>query len=74
MPKEVIKDCENGLLTDFFGTNDLRERILMALREPERFVALRQCALQTARTSYRAEDGLTDYLELLGLSEDGVWP
>jgi len=45
--QEVITGGENGLLVDFFDQKALAARVDAALREPERFAALRQKARQT---------------------------
>lgn len=40
--QEVLTDGENGLLVDFFDQNALMARVDTVLREPERFIVLRQ--------------------------------
>ncbi|KXO83809.1 glycosyltransferase family 4 protein [Stutzerimonas stutzeri] len=47
--REVIRDKENGLLVDFFSTEEIAQRILQALGTPNVFNELRMSACQTAR-------------------------
>jgi glycosyltransferase involved in cell wall biosynthesis len=44
---EVIRDGENGLLVDFFSSEDLVNAICKVLEHPDRMLELRQQARQT---------------------------
>jgi hypothetical protein len=42
--REVISPGDNGLLVPFFAVDELAERVVEALQEPERFFAIREAA------------------------------
>jgi glycosyltransferase involved in cell wall biosynthesis len=50
--EEVIRDGENGLLVDFFSTQEIAARVDEALRNLERARAMREKARRTAVESY----------------------
>jgi glycosyltransferase involved in cell wall biosynthesis len=50
--QEVIRDGENGLLADFFSTEEIAARVDEALRHPERAKAMREQARRTAVEGY----------------------
>ena len=45
--QEVVEDGKNGLLTDFFDSAALAERLVQALSDPARFAPMRQAARRT---------------------------
>jgi glycosyltransferase involved in cell wall biosynthesis len=45
---EVLRDCENGLIVDFFSHRALADRIEEALEQPEKMQRLRTAARSTA--------------------------
>jgi len=50
--EEVIRDGENGILVDFFKPEEIAEKVIAALAEPEAFKALKNHARQTIVESY----------------------
>jgi glycosyltransferase involved in cell wall biosynthesis len=50
--EEVIRDGENGLLVDFFSSEQIAERVVAALAEPGRFAKMRARARQTIVETY----------------------
>ena len=50
--EEVIRDGENGVLVDFFRSEDITERVVEALAEPARSTTLREQARQTVVETY----------------------
>jgi glycosyltransferase involved in cell wall biosynthesis len=50
--EEVIRDGENGLLVDFFSPNDIAERVIATLEEPEAFEKIRRQARITIIDKY----------------------
>jgi glycosyltransferase involved in cell wall biosynthesis len=50
--EEVIRHGENGMLVDFFSSNEIAERVLMALDDPSAFNALRHNARRTIVENY----------------------
>jgi glycosyltransferase involved in cell wall biosynthesis len=50
--REVITDGENGLLYDFFDTDELAEKAIAALAEPQTYQPLRFAARQTILERY----------------------
>jgi glycosyltransferase involved in cell wall biosynthesis len=53
--REVISSGENGLLIPFFAADELAERVIEALQEPERFNAIRDAARSFVVDRYDAE-------------------
>jgi len=50
--EEVIRDGENGILVDFFKPEEIAEKVIAALAEPEAFKAMRTQARQTVIEKY----------------------
>ena len=50
--KEVVRDGENGLLVDFFRPDEIAEKVVSVLAEPEGFAELRARARQTIVEGY----------------------
>jgi len=63
--QEVITDGENGLLVDFFDQKALVAHVDAALREPERFIALRQNARRNVVERFSLPVCLTRQVALL---------
>lgn len=49
---EVLEHERNGLLVDFFDSDDLVDKIVAALSEPQRWLSVRQAARQTVVERY----------------------
>lgn len=64
--REVIEQDRNGLLTDFFDSSALAERVCTVLEEPGAFQRHRMAAIQTVRNRYSLEDCLTKQLAIIG--------
>jgi glycosyltransferase involved in cell wall biosynthesis len=78
--REVISSGENGLLVPFFAADELAERVIEALQEPERFNAIRGAARSFVVDHYDAEHvcvprmrQLFD-LEAASAGPRGIWP
>jgi len=63
--EEVVRDRENGLLVDFFDYDATAATVLEALRQRERFAALRTAAREQVREEYSLERGMAGYDRLL---------
>lgn len=63
--REVIRDGENGLLTDFFDHGALANKLAFALDHQERLEPLRQAAIKTARERYTIATALPAWLDLI---------
>lgn len=63
--KEVIRDGENGLLTDFFDAAALADRLVGVLDAPERHASLRQGAIETIRRHYGVDKSLPAWRALI---------
>ena len=50
--EEVIKHNKNGILVDFFDTNDLINAVNKVLVEPDNYEKLRQAARKTIVENY----------------------
>jgi len=50
--EEVIHHGGNGLLVDFFSSQDIAERVIEALEDSKSFASLRQNAIQTILDRY----------------------
>ncbi len=50
--EEVIRDGENGILVDFLKPEEIAEKVIAALAEPEAFNAMRTQARQTVIEKY----------------------
>lgn len=64
--REVLIDGENGLLVDFFDTEQLAQTLVAVLNNPEQHSAKRSQARLTA-AGYGLDVGLKGYLELLDM-------
>jgi glycosyltransferase involved in cell wall biosynthesis len=64
--EEVIADRRNGILTDFWDTDLLANRVLDGLTRPGPGRALRQAARATIEQLYRRSDCLARQVDLLG--------
>ena len=50
--EEVIRDGENGLLVDFFKSQEIATKVVEVLAEPEAYLSLRENARRTIVTTY----------------------
>ena len=50
--EEVLRDGENGLLVDFFNTDQISERVIEVLEHPEAFTHVRENARRTIIENY----------------------
>ena len=50
--EEVIRDCGNGLLVDFFSTNEIADRVIEALEDRHAHRSIRHNARQTILDEY----------------------
>lgn len=66
--REVIRDKENGLLVDFFKPDEITERVLSVLAQPERVQGLRRGAYSGAR-GYALDKGIAEYMEILSVNK-----
>jgi glycosyltransferase involved in cell wall biosynthesis len=62
---EVIRDGRNGLLADFFSPDEVAERVLEALSDPERMHEIRRAARETVLEKYALKRCLPRQLELI---------
>lgn len=63
--EEVIRDGENGLLTDFFSPEEIADRVIEALTQPEKMAQIRRAARQTVLDHYALNDCLHQQMELI---------
>ena len=70
--EEVIVNGRNGILTDFWDTDLLAERVLDSLAKPESGRALRQAARATIERRYRRSDCLNRQVDILGRMISGA--
>jgi len=63
--REVIRDGENGLLTDFFDGPALADRLVGVLHAPERYAPLRQKAIDTVHCHYGVDRSLAAWRSLI---------
>lgn len=47
--EEVLRDCKNGLLVDFFAREAIADRVIEALEAPEACAAMREQAREVSR-------------------------
>jgi glycosyltransferase involved in cell wall biosynthesis len=66
---EVMDHGRNALLFDFFDLEALAARVTEALTQPQDHAPLRQAARQTVVQGYGLEQGIAQYLTLLGVSQ-----
>ncbi len=62
---ELIRDGENGLLVDFFASEEIADRINDILDHPEEMAPLRAKARETILESYDLANLLPQHLEWL---------
>jgi glycosyltransferase involved in cell wall biosynthesis len=67
--KEMIRDSENGLLADFFDTDQMAEKAIQVLRDPAAFRPLGRAAEEMITRDYSLEAVLP---RMLSLYEDAV--
>jgi len=60
--REVIRDKESGMLVDFFNAEEIAERVLHGLAEPEAFKGLRKAAYTEAQ-HYSIRHGSNHYAQ-----------
>lgn len=63
--QEVIEDGKNGLLVDFFSTDQIAQRIDEVLGHPDRMAALRAAARATVQERYEVRKTLPQLLQLI---------
>jgi glycosyltransferase involved in cell wall biosynthesis len=63
--RELVRDGENGLLTDFFDAEALAARVSDALDNQERYAPLREAARATVLDGYTIETCLPKWLSLI---------
>ncbi len=63
--QELIQDGVNGLLVDFFNTQQIAERVIEALDNPEQMDAIRRRARETIVESYDLRKLLVQHLDWL---------
>jgi glycosyltransferase involved in cell wall biosynthesis len=63
--REVIRDGENGILTDFFDPAALADKLVAALDHPQRFERLRRAAVASVQRRYSVEDALPAWRALI---------
>lgn len=64
---EVINDGVNGLLTDFFNSKELAEKIGLLCRDKEKAKNLGKKARQTILKNYKLEECVKSQIELINL-------
>lgn len=62
---EVIKDNQNGLLTDFFDINKIVEKVEYVLKNPEKAAEIGKNARQTILDKYELKDCLVKQMEYI---------
>lgn len=50
--EEVVRDAENGLLVDFFSTDEIADKVVAVLEAPEAWARLREDARHTVAENY----------------------
>jgi len=63
--QEVIREGENGLLTDFFDFRALADKLAMALYDQARWQPLRDAAVSTARARYSIHTAMPAWFALI---------
>lgn len=69
--REVLRDGENGHLVDFFDVDGIAAKVLEVLAAPQRQMALRAAARETA-AQYGVRHGVAAYRRLLGLAPEAA--
>jgi glycosyltransferase involved in cell wall biosynthesis len=72
--EEVIRHGENGLLFNFFDSQEMVKTIDMALREPEAYAEVRRKARETVVQGYELRDSLMKEYRLLQDLAAGKYP
>ncbi len=67
---EVIQDGVNGLLADFFSHQEICDRIIEALNNPDKMAAIRAKARQTVLERYDLAQLLPQHLQWIQQQED----
>ena len=62
---EVIKDNKNGLLYDFYNIDEMVEKVVFALDNPDEMNIIRQNAIKTIQENYALKDILPKQLEFI---------
>jgi glycosyltransferase involved in cell wall biosynthesis len=63
--REVIRDGENGLLTDFFDAQALADKLVGAINDPARYETVREAAVRTVQERYSLEHCLPQWNALI---------
>ena len=64
--RDAIRDGENGRLLDFFDVKALSQAMIDAVRQPERYAAMRKRARETALAEFdRQTKGVPGWLEMI---------
>lgn len=63
--REVIRDGENGVLTDFFDPEMLARKLVAVLDQPQAYAPLRRAAIATVRNNYGIEQALGQWRDLV---------
>ncbi len=72
--EEVISDGKNGVLVDFFSPQELAEKVLHAVRNPEQYQSMRKAARQTILERYDLSVVLPHHLALIRELASGQIP
>ncbi|PHV35993.1 glycosyltransferase family 4 protein [Janthinobacterium sp. BJB304] len=70
--RDVVRNGENGLLTDFFDASALARKVVAVLREPSRFEKIRRAGVLTVRRDYPTKRGTAGYRQLIGIDKNDV--
>jgi glycosyltransferase involved in cell wall biosynthesis len=73
--REVIEHDRNGLLTDFFDTGALAEKVCTALDEPRAFANHRQRAIETVKDRYSLHTCLPQQMQMIAkiMNCENIW-
>lgn len=66
--QEVISHGENGILVDFFSTDEISSAVGLALERPDDYSELREAGRQTIIDNYSIAQGLSGYKRIAGLN------
>jgi glycosyltransferase involved in cell wall biosynthesis len=70
--REVIRDGENGLLTDFFDHHALADKVVDVLADPRAYAPLRAASREIIRARYALDKCLPQQVHLLNEMTQGV--